>query len=290
MSFAIPQGQEVDRHINGFPRVPTESDGRRHDARSAEPFENVQDRVDAIRRIATTVTSQSLQQDPFQVASGGTLDPLSPHFDAAAWTKAFYSIHSDHSTIKSWQRGLAFRHLSVSGYGSPTDFQKTVGNVFLDAVTIVSRLLGRKNRKVQILHDFEGVINSGELLCVLGPPGSGCSTLLKSIAGETHGLHTEKGSYLNYKGVSYEEMTTRFQGEATYTAEDDSHMPMLSVGDTLQFAALARSPRILSGGISRKVYAQKLAAVVMATFGISHTRDTRVGDDVRQGQTNQNID
>jgi uncharacterized protein YceK len=31
---------------------------------------------------------------------------------------------------------------------------------------------------------------------------SGCSTLLKTIAGETHGLEVEEGSYINYQGES----------------------------------------------------------------------------------------
>lgn len=78
-------------------------------------------------------------------------------------------------------------------------------------------------------------------------------------------------------------MHTRYRGEATYTAEVDVHFPQLTVWQTLSFAAEARAPRKLPFGISRKVYASHLAKVIMATFGISHTNNTRVGNDFVRG-------
>ena len=63
-------------------------------------------------------------------------------------------------------------------------------------------------------------------------------------------------------------MQNEFRGEAIYTAENDVHFPMLTVGQTLYFAARARAPREIPGGVSKDVYAQHLRDVVMATFGI----------------------
>jgi hypothetical protein len=42
-------------------------------------------------------------------------------------------------------------------------------------------------------------------------------------------------------GISPKTMTKNFRGEAIYTAEQDVHFPALTVGDTLAFAAEARS-------------------------------------------------
>lgn len=56
-------------------------------------------------------------------------------------------------------------------------------------------------------------------------------------------------------------MNTEFRGEAIYTAEVDAHFPELSVGDTLYFAALARAPRLIPGGVSRNTYAEHLRDV-----------------------------
>lgn len=53
-----------------------------------------------------------------------------------------------------------------------------------------------------ILSGFEGVVKSGELLLVLGRPGSGCSTFLRTMAGEVHGLSIDKKSLVHYNGIT----------------------------------------------------------------------------------------
>lgn len=71
------------------------------------------------------------------------------------------------------------------------------------------------------------------MLMVLGPPGSGCSTLLKTIAGEMNGIYLDEHSSMNYRGIKPEQMQGQFRGEAIYTAEVDVHFPNLTVGQTL---------------------------------------------------------
>lgn len=78
-------------------------------------------------------------------------------------------------------------------------------------------------------------------------------------------------------------MNRDFRGEAIYTAEVDVHFPMLTVGDTLLFAAQARAPRHIPGGVSRREWAEHMRDVMMATLGISHTINTRVGNDFIRG-------
>lgn len=74
-----------------------------------------------------------------------------------------------------------------------------------------------------------------------------------------------------------------FRGEVIYQAENDVHFPQLTVGDTLLFSALARTPKNRLPGVSRKMYAEHLRDVVMAMFGIYHTMNTRVGNDFIRG-------
>jgi ATP-binding cassette subfamily G (WHITE) protein 2 (PDR) len=78
-------------------------------------------------------------------------------------------------------------------------------------------------------------------------------------------------------------MHSYFRGEAIYTAEVDVHFPQLTAGYTLSFAAQARAPRHIPGGVSRQVYAEHRKDVIMAMFGISHTVNTRVGNDYVRG-------
>jgi ATP-binding cassette, subfamily G (WHITE), member 2, PDR len=78
-------------------------------------------------------------------------------------------------------------------------------------------------------------------------------------------------------------MHKTFRGEAVYQAETDVHFPHLTVGQTLMFAALARTPRNRLPSVSRQHYARHLRDVVMAVLGISHTVNTKVGDDFVRG-------
>jgi ATP-binding cassette subfamily G (WHITE) protein 2 (PDR) len=177
---------------------------------------------------------------PFDAPNGGSLDPNSESFDARAWAKQFYNTLYASDPVRVM--GVAYKDLNVFGYGSDTDFQNTVGNWSFKLPELARCLTGNRDQKVDILRDFEGLVRPGEMVCVLGPPGSGCSTLLKTISGDTHGLHVGELSKLNYDAISPEILRSIFRGEAVYTAETDVHYPMLDIETTLYFAALARPP------------------------------------------------
>ncbi|KXH68151.1 hypothetical protein CSAL01_13666, partial [Colletotrichum salicis] len=78
-------------------------------------------------------------------------------------------------------------------------------------------------------------------------------------------------------------MHKRFRGEVIYQAETDIHFPHLTVGQTLLFASLARTPKNRLPSVRRQRYAEHLRDVVMAVFGISHTINTKVGNDFVRG-------
>ncbi|KAF4980695.1 hypothetical protein FZEAL_3363 [Fusarium zealandicum] len=248
--------------------------------------QDLEDRIDEdVLELARRITTQSRAvPGALFPQSDGPLNPNSRDFSAKKWAKAFYELRTDTAQGNPPRTtGVAFRNLNVFGFGTDTDFQKSVGNIFLEAGSMVKKLLQDKQKRVDILQNLEGVVQSGEMLAVLGPPGSGCSTFLKTIAGDTHGFHIDNGSEINYSGIRPEEMRTAFRGEAIYTAEVDHHFAHLTVGDTLYFAARARCPKNIPEGISRNEYAEHLRDVTMAMFGISHTKNTRVGDDFVRG-------
>ncbi|EHL02570.1 putative ABC transporter CDR4 [Glarea lozoyensis 74030] len=73
-------------------------------------------------------------------------------------------------------------------------------------------------------------------------------------------------------------MHRQFRGETIYMAENDVHFPQLTVGQTLNFAAKARAPRDFTfPGITRTKYAECMVEVTMATFGLRHTVNSKVG-------------
>jgi ATP-binding cassette subfamily G (WHITE) protein 2 (PDR) len=110
---------------------------------------------------------------------------------------------SDENAAPPRSAGIAFRNLNVHGYGADTDYQKSVSNIWLGVAGTVNKLRGNKGRKIDILQGLDGLVEAGEMLVVLGPPGSGCSTFLKTITGETHGFFVDEKSTLNYQGKSH---------------------------------------------------------------------------------------
>lgn len=63
----------------------------------------------------------------------------------------------------------------------------------------------------------------------------------------------------------------------------DKHFPHLTVGQTLEFAAAMRTPQHRIKGLSREEHAKHLTKVVMAIFGLSHTYNTKVGNEFIRG-------
>ncbi|KAL6707692.1 Multidrug resistance protein [Coniothyrium glycines] len=245
-------------------------------------------REEEVVRLARRLTSQShsstAHQNPFNAPPNSALDPNGDHFNARAWTRAMLNLQlDDEHAAPPRTAGVCFSNLNVHGFGADTDYQKSVGNVWLEVLGISKTLMGNKGRKIEILRNCDGIVEAGEMLVVLGPPGSGCSTFLKTLTGETHGFFVDPNSKLNYQGVSPKLMSQNYRGEAIYTAEVDVHFPMLTVGETLYFAAQARRPRHIPGGVSVKQYAEHQRDVIMALYGISHTVNTRVGNDFIRG-------
>jgi ABC-type multidrug transport system ATPase subunit len=237
-----------------------------------------------LARALSTQSKQSHHQLPIATEKDASLDPLSSKFNARAWSKAFYEVRYNSTDAAPLRvAGVALKNVNVSGHGSPVDYQMSVGNAFLKLPMLAGQWFAGRKQKIQILQDIDGLLLPGEQLCVLGPPGSGCSTLLKTIAQETYGFEVDSSSSINYQGITPKQMSTNFRGEAIYTAEVDAHFPSLAVGDTLYFAALARTPRLIPGGMSRQEYAIHLRDVIMSTFGISHTLKTKVGNDFVRG-------
>lgn len=101
--------------------------------------------------------------------------------------------------------------------------------------------------------------------------------------GQTHGFTVEDVSDIQYQGIPSEIMHKDFRGEVIYNAETDVHFPNLTVGQTLSFAAKARVPRTRIGNVSREAYAEHLRDLVMAIFGLTHTLNTKVGNDFIRG-------
>jgi ATP-binding cassette subfamily G (WHITE) protein 2 (SNQ2) len=122
-----------------------------------------------------------------------------------------------------------------------------------------------------LIHDFTGVVRDGQMLLVLGRPGSGCSTFLKAVSNKREAFAGVEGE-VSYGGISAQEQAKHYKGEVNYNEEDDQHFPSLTVEQTLEFSLLNKTKKHEKGSIPI------IIGALLKMFGISHTRYTLVGD------------
>lgn len=112
-----------------------------------------------------------------------------------------------------------FRDVKVWGVDAGLTYQETVASqVTFLARFFYSLLSHKKSTKKVILHGIDGIVREGEMLLLLSRPGSGCSTLLKTLAGMTESFHGWSG-VINFFGISINAIKKSYRGDVVYNAE-----------------------------------------------------------------------
>ncbi|KAJ5733415.1 hypothetical protein N7493_002201 [Penicillium malachiteum] len=185
--------------------------------------------------------------------------------------------HGDQHALHQ-PRGVSFIDVDVNGYMEANSFQRAFASYIQLIPSYLKRLVGNRGpqQKVRILRDLNGLVRPGEMLLVLGRPDSGCTTFLKTIAGVVNGIEVmekQDGGIL-YEGTSFNEMHKQNWAETIYLAEDDIHLPELSLQETLAFAAEMR-PRVQP--------AELVSRQTASIYGLHRVLDTQVGNDLIRG-------
>ena len=182
--------------------------------------------------------------------------------------------------------GVIFKHLTVKGLGSTTVHAKTLPQAIMgtfgpDLYHLICRFIPalsfNKHQALRTLtNDFTGVVRDGEMMLVLGRPGSGCTTFLKAIANKRDEFAFVTGD-VSYGGISAKKQHAQYRGEVNYNPEDDQHLPTLNVWQTLKFSLLNKTKKRHKGEIDI------IISALMKMFGISHTAKTLVGNEMVRG-------
>ncbi|KAK0203605.1 pleiotropic drug resistance ABC transporter [Desarmillaria ectypa] len=185
------------------------------------------------------------------------------------------------ANIKDRQLGVVFENLRVVGLGATASYQETLGST-LNPFNILEKIRTARHPSLRdIISGFEGVVRPGEMILVLGRPGSGCSTFLKTLANQREEYHSVEGE-VHYDSLSPEEVAKHYRGDVQYCPEDDVHFPTLTVEQTLRFAAKTRAPQERVGH-SRAEYVDIMVEVLTTIFGLRHAKGTMVGDAAIRG-------
>ncbi|ORY85494.1 putative ABC transporter [Protomyces lactucae-debilis] len=197
----------------------------------------------------------------------------------------------DRDEMKKKNVGVYFEDLNVIGGGVGAAIQPTVGDILkgIASIPILPYVIYKSTKakspeavERKLIHGFNGCVKDGEMLLVLGQPGSGCTTFLKALANQRNGYKEVTGN-VHYGGIGWEEMAKKYRGDVVYNSEDDLHFATLSVEQTLRFALKTRTPGERPQGETRKGYQDKFLNVLGKIFGIEHTFKTKVGDEMVRG-------
>ena len=171
--------------------------------------------------------------------------------------------------------GVTWKDLSVKVMPSDARLQENVLSQFN-----IPQQIKESRQKPQlktILDSSFGCVRPGEMLLVLGKPGSGCTTLLKMLANQRRG-YTEVDGNVHYGSLDAKQ-AKQYRGSIVINNEEEIHYPTLTVGRTMDFATRLNIPHTLpKDASSPEEYRQKFKAFLMDSMGISHTEDTKVGD------------
>ena len=91
-----------------------------------------------------------------------------------------------------------------------------------------------RKQPMTVLHDVSGIVKPRRMTLLLGPPGSGKTSLLLALAGKLDKDLKVSGK-VTYNGHGMNEFVP--ERTAAYISQHDLHMGEMTVRETLQFSA-----------------------------------------------------
>ena len=263
----------VSRGLHKFERLAKETSRLHETDRGPEARRSSVSSILGFTRNLSTVSQADVENEASRPGEEGTFGELEERpeepeeavhkgtdegFDLRKWMEN-RNAAEDSRGIPRKRLGLSWRDLRVlAPGGSSAVFVKTLpeailGTFGIDLAYFMKGFLEgllKRNRKInltgmrQIIGGHEGILRPGEMLLVLGRPGSGCSTFLQAVTSSLpDSLILDPAARISYGGLDPDEITRKLRGEVVYSGEDDLHYPHLTVAQTLKFALRNKVPR-----------------------------------------------
>ncbi|KAJ3331548.1 hypothetical protein HDU76_002864 [Blyttiomyces sp. JEL0837] len=276
--------EDVD---GGVGRVPTigsfRSDGERD--------EDFYELYDAMKAVAEHVVEVDANVDKASLRTNVLLlsderaNPNSDQFDHQIFMKAarqfMNQVGLDYARMP-----VVYDDLKVYGNAVTDTRIPTVGSTLKDIVRPIFSIfeyIHRVKNKIaapkletakELIHGISGTVKPGELVLVIGRPGSGCSTLLRVLTNRTSTFKDIKGRVC-FGGLTPAEIHDMYRGEVVYAEENDPHYPSLTVRQTLEFALACRVPSAY--------IRDRLIPTFLKLYGLVNCQNTVVGDELLRG-------
>ncbi|RVW53973.1 Pleiotropic drug resistance protein 1 [Vitis vinifera] len=187
---------------------------------------------------------------------------------------------------------VRFEHITVDaeayigGRALPTiiNFSANMLEGFLNYLHI----LPSRKKPLPILHDVSGIIKPGRMTLLLGPPSSGKTTLLLTLAGKL-GSDLKLSGRVSYNGHGMDEFVP--QRSSAYISQYDLHIGEMTVRETLAFSARCQGVGTGYDMLAELSRREKVANIkpdpdidiYMKILGLEICADTIVGDEMVRG-------
>ncbi|XP_009140751.2 ABC transporter G family member 32 [Brassica rapa] len=196
----------------------------------------------------------------------------------------------------------SFVHVGSRALPTIPNFIINMAEAFLRNI----RLYGGERSKLTILDNVSGIIRPSRLTLLLGPPSSGKTTLLLSLAGRL-GNSLQTSGKITYNGYNLKEIVA--PRTSAYVSQQDWHVAEMTVRQNLEFAGRCQGVGFKYDMLVELARREKLAGIVpdedldifmkslalggqetslvveyiMKILGLDTCADTLVGDEMIKG-------
>lgn len=174
-------------------------------------------------------------------------------------------MNANYSGQKPKHLGVTWQNLTVKGVGQNAMIQEN----FLSQFNIWQKIVESRQPSSMktILENSHGCVKPGEMLLVLGRPGSGCTTLLNVLANKRSAYAEVQGD-VRFGNLSSEE-ASKYRGQIVINTEQEIFFPTLTVGQTIDFATMMKVPdKGIRGTQTEQEYQQQMKDFLLRSMGI----------------------
>lgn len=192
-------------------------------------------------------------------------------------THVHISISDAFSTVKpsiliKMTESNVSKPLTVKSVSTPMNGDMLKLPIYLSWENLTFEVPDKQNKENKgamktILHGLNGHVKPGELVAIIGPSGSGKSSLLNCIAGRN--IDGVAGK-VNFNGIPRPENFSRFTG---YVVQSQLYFNSLTVREVLTFAADLKLPTSVSKQ-DKKIRIEN----IINELDLNSCKDTQIGE------------